>query len=195
MREYKRKLGSRKYKDYTDASFDAAIRMVNDGSTLREAATAHGIHHTTLSRRLRGITTNLTGRPTVLSNEEEENLVSYIAVLSTWGFPVNEFEIRQLVKNFLDRRGKIVDQFRNNFPGPDWASSFLKRHKDALSARLANNIKSTRANVGREKLEEYFTNLKESLAGVPPENILNYDETNLSDDPGRKKVIAKRGLK
>uniref|UniRef100_A0A915HJX8 Uncharacterized protein n=1 Tax=Romanomermis culicivorax TaxID=13658 RepID=A0A915HJX8_ROMCU len=42
-------------------------------------------------------------------------------------------------------------------------------------------------------MEEYFKNSKESLEG--PENILNYDETDLSDNPGRNKVIAKRGLK
>ncbi len=31
--------------------------------------------------------------------------------------------------------------------------------------------------------------------GVPPENIWNYDETNLTDDPGAKKAIFKRGVK
>ena len=30
---------------------------------------------------------------------------------------------------------------------------------------------------------------------MPPENIWNYDKTNLTDDPGAKKVIFKRGVK
>ncbi|KAB0805317.1 hypothetical protein PPYR_02287 [Photinus pyralis] len=30
---------------------------------------------------------------------------------------------------------------------------------------------------------------------VPPENIINYDETNFSDDPGRVKIVCKRGSK
>ena len=34
-----------------------------------------------------------------------------------------------------------------------------------------------------------------SLQGVPPENIINFDETNLSDDPGRKKCIFRRGVR
>jgi len=34
-----------------------------------------------------------------------------------------------------------------------------------------------------------------SIEGVPPENLLNFDETNLSDDPGRKKVLMKKGTK
>ena len=33
------------------------------------------------------------------------------------------------------------------------------------------------------------------MKDVPPGNIMNYDETNLCDSPGRKKVISKRGLK
>ena len=33
------------------------------------------------------------------------------------------------------------------------------------------------------------------LDGVPPSNIWNYDETNLTDDPCNKKIIVKRGAK
>ena len=44
-------------------------------------------------------------------------------------------------------------------------------------------------------LTEYVENLKEVTEGVPPENIWNYDESNLTDDPGRKRVIIKCGSK
>lgn len=37
--------------------------------------------------------------------------------------------------------------------------------------------------------------LEQTLAGIPPSRIYNYDETNLTDDPGTKKVISKRGSK
>ena len=43
--------------------------------------------------------------------------------------------------------------------------------------------------------KKYFENPKQSIEGVKPEAILNYDETNLSDDPGRKKALCKRGMK
>ena len=33
------------------------------------------------------------------------------------------------------------------------------------------------------------------IDSVPPENIWNYDETNLTDDPGNKRIITKRGSK
>mgnify|MGYP003623630680 FL=1 len=44
-------------------------------------------------------------------------------------------------------------------------------------------------------MKEFFENLRESLEGIPPENVINYDETNFSDDPGRKHVVVKRGIK
>lgn len=47
--------------------------------------------------------------------------------------------------------------------------------------------------MSREIINSYFDNLKKSLENVLPEKIINYDETNMSDDPGRVKIITKRG--
>ena len=44
-------------------------------------------------------------------------------------------------------------------------------------------------------IKNYFQELDKSLAGVFPENIINYDETNLSDDKGRRRLIFKRGAR
>ncbi|KAJ4441107.1 hypothetical protein ANN_10957 [Periplaneta americana] len=74
-------------------------------------------------------------------------------------------------------------------PGKAWAHGFLQRHKVILSEHLCQNIKCSRAAVWKETLEEYFKDLDTSLAGVPPEVILNHDETNTTDDPGRKKKL------
>ena len=43
-------------------------------------------------------------------------------------------------------------------------------------------------------INNYFQELDKSLAEVFPENI-NYDETNLSDDPERRRLIFKRGAR
>ena len=39
-----------------------------------------------------------------------------------------------------------------------------------------------------------ITKKREDGTPVPPTNIFNYDETNLSDDPGTKKSIFGRGV-
>ena len=67
----------------------------------------------------------------------------------------------------------------------------MKRHKDKIKNRLCQNITKKRAAVD----SEVITIISKSLAGVFPENIINYDETNLSDDPGRRRLIFKRGAR
>lgn len=64
-----------------------------------------------------------------------------------------------------------------------------------LTLRSTQNIKSSRASITLTQYEEYFENVKKSLANVEPHNIINFDETNLSDDPGCQKCIFKRGTK
>lgn len=47
----------------------------------------------------------------------------------------------------------------------------------------------------RAKISPDISELEKSLNGIPTSNILNYDETNLLDDPGRKKMLVTRGYK
>lgn len=103
--------------------------------------------------------------------------------------------LRLLVQDFLDRQGKSVKRFKDNLPGRDFVYSFLNRHRKDLSARMCQNIKRSRAAVSREAINEYFDKLEKELKDIPSSNIINYDETNLSDDPGRRVVITRRRYK
>ena len=47
----------------------------------------------------------------------------------------------------------------------------------------------------KEEFVNYFENLKDGIDGIPPQNILNYDERNLSDNLGTEKLIFKGGTK
>lgn len=118
-------------------------------------------------------------------------------VIRNWGYPLDSYGLRLFFKTYLDRHGKIVKTFaqNNNLPGYEFVYSFLKRHKDQLSVRICQNLKRARAAVCRGTFKKYFQNLEREIKDVPPHNIINYDETNLSDDPKRKKVIVKRGCK
>ncbi|XP_065672070.1 uncharacterized protein LOC136089899 [Hydra vulgaris] len=80
--------------------------------------------------------------------------------------------------------------------GVEWVQSFLKRNKQ-LSVRFTRNIKRKKAEVGTVIINNFFDNITPELAGVPPSNIRNYDESYLTDDPGNKLVIiiTKRGSK
>ncbi|KAJ8969089.1 hypothetical protein NQ314_001933 [Rhamnusium bicolor] len=60
---------------------------------------------------------------------------------------------------------------------------------------IFKNLPKYKAQVTPEMINEYFNNLSVTLEGVPPKLIINYDETNLADDPGHTKIIWKRGTK
>ncbi|CAI6346490.1 unnamed protein product [Macrosiphum euphorbiae] len=60
---------------------------------------------------------------------------------------------------------------------------------------MSSNIKRVRAEVGFDDINSYMDNLGETIKDIPASRIWNYDETNLSDNPGNKKVISKRGAK
>nr|CAI5859047.1 unnamed protein product [Callosobruchus analis] len=97
---------------------------------------------------------------------------------------------------YLDSRGTKVDTFNNNFPGQRWTECFLARNKRELSQRFCSNIKRVRAAVNEEAINSFFRHLETENKDVLPESIYNnYDETNLVDDPGKKKIITKRGCK
>ena len=41
-----------------------------------------------------------------------------------------------------------------------------------------------------ESITEYFNYLYEELEGIAPQNVFNYNETNLTDNPIRKEVYC-----
>lgn len=130
-----------------------------------------------------------------MTKVDEEALVSGLIAASKWGFPLTALDIRLIVKSFLDSNGLRVEIFKNNFPGVVWSRFFLKRHKDTLTVRLSENIKRCRSGVDSDIISNYFDELKVTLKDVKPEAIWNYDETNFTDDPGKVKVIVRRGAK
>lgn len=185
-----------KVKKHSKEDMQKALKMLEDGMSLRQAAEKSGIHYSVLYRHnKKGDEIKKKGGQTALSEEEEKIVVDRLKICSEWGYPVDSITLRLLVKEFLDRQGKINRKFKNNLPGKDFVYSLLNRHKTELSLRMCQNIKRTRAAISQEVINEYFNNLEKELKGVPASHIVNYDEINLSDDPGRKKVITRRGCK
>lgn len=196
-RTYKRDLKRKMYRKPDPENLSSAIKAIeNKTSSIRGAAKKFNIHHSVVYRHFKSKgSLKKQGGQTALSPTEEDFIVQRLKTCADWGYPLDSFTLRMLIKEYLSASGKLVKKFKNNTPGKDFAYSFLKRHKKQLSERLCQNIKRSRAAVSREILTEYFERLENELKDVPPQNIINYDETNLRDDPGRKKVIVKRGCK
>lgn len=94
----------------------------------------------TIKNKLTNKIINKPGRPTIFTETEEKSFVAHITALSEFGFPVTDFDLKMIIKDYLVAQGRNAPQFKDNVPGTDWIRSFLTRHR-TLSHRLANNIK------------------------------------------------------
>ena len=201
VRNYVRSPRARSYRSYSATDLQKAVRLVQSGKqSLRKTCAQYNIPLGTLSNKCKNKFCSPPGHPTVFTTEEEHEFVKYIQMVGQWGFPFDYTDLRLFAKTYLSKIGRRVPQFKNNLPSVDWARAFVKRHKESLVHRRCQNIKRARAKVSQFQFSEYFSNLEKVLTNpdgskVPSSNIFNYDETNLSDDPGTKKCLFKRGVK
>lgn len=194
-RKCRRKLGSRSYRNYTPEMLQLAVESVaNRTITSRDAEKQFGVPRRTIINKLKNRHQKPVGKPTRLSEEEEEKLINVIIASADFGSPLTKLDLRILVHNYLKKNGK-EHIFNNKMPGEKWVNNLLSRHSEKLTVRSTQNISSSRAQKSEEEILIYFKNLQETLKDVPPANILNYDETNCSDNPGSSKAIFRRGVK
>lgn len=192
-RIYVKKVDARTYARYTSETLQAAVDSVQQtGLSILAASRFFSIPYGTLYNKVHGLHQKKPGASPVFTGEQEEELAEVIRIAGIWGYPLTPACITKLVKQFLTS-SKILTQFRDNSPGKDWINSFLKRHN--LVTRLSQNIKRSRAKVSHKVIDDFFINLTETVDGIPPENIVNYDETNFSNDPGSKRVVVQKGQK
>ena len=110
-----------------------------------------------------------------------------------WKAPFDTYDIKCLLKWYLDRKKTAHKVFKNNMPGIDWVLGFIKRNQ--LKQRISDNVKAARAEVNEDIINNYFNKIELSLEGIPATHIFNYDKTNITDDPGAKHVVVRRGRK
>lgn len=59
----------------------------------------------------------------LLTKEEEGRLSQYCLTMAEWGFSLDRTDLRYVVKDYLEKLGRVVPNFNNNMPGDDWAKS------------------------------------------------------------------------
>ena len=192
-RKYKPK-GNTRYRQYNPNNVEKAFIDIISGESVKDVSKRYRIPISTLRDRLKGAHPKTHGGQTVFSIDEELIIEQNLLTCADYGMPLCRMDIKLFVKGYLNKLQREVEKFKNNTPGEDWISSFLARHK-TLSYRMCQNIKRSRSELKPSDVREYFAKLKETLKDVPSENIMNYDETNLADDPGMKRCVFKRGVK
>ncbi|KAB0801489.1 hypothetical protein PPYR_05843 [Photinus pyralis] len=194
VRTYKKKLGARSYKNYSDENLAKAVEEVRSGQLSQKAAAEkYKINRTTILNRIHHKHEGNPGHPPVLTPEEEKIIAESLGVAADWGFPMTKKDIRSVIEKFVSKQGRNIPQWHGNVPGYDFVNDFAARNN--LSHRLATNIKIARSSVGVNEITEFFENLRPTLEQTRPDLIYNYDETNITDDPGAQKVLVPRGRK
>ena len=193
VRNYVKKVGGRRYCQFKETNMQDAIAAVQSGMSRNAASIKYKVSRTTLSERISGKHTNKVGHPTVFTKEEESLISETIGTVSEWGYPMTSGDIASVISGFVNKQGRKVQIWKDNRPGYDFVKSFAIRNN--LRVRLATNIKQNRASVGQCAIREFFTNIEPHLVNAPRRNIYNYDKTNITDDPGSKRVLVPRGMK
>lgn len=126
------------------------LRLNIDGNTLRlKTKQAQG----SVDRPAQKV-----GRQPVFTEEEEKRLIVFIWLPND--------------KVWLDRTGRKVSASKDgNFPGNEWANSFLKHYKDILSECMSKNIPYARASTDAEVIDTFFGHLEKEPDGIQDENI------------------------
>lgn len=88
----------------------------------------------------------------------------------------------------------LEKRFANNLPGIEFVHGFLNQHHE-LTVRFGENINRVRTGVTSKTINLYFNELQKSLENVSPSSIVNYNESNFSDNPCKQKLVVKRGAK
>ncbi|KAJ8965226.1 hypothetical protein NQ314_004296 [Rhamnusium bicolor] len=187
VRKYERIPGSTNYQNYKKEDLEKALDSIRSGMSKKLAIKTYKILRTTPIRKIRGTHLKAVGRPKVFSDQEEAKIATTLGIVADWGFPLTKRNVSAVVQKFLDKQGKRVPIFKNNIPGDDFLIYFMTRNN--LSIRIASNIKQSRASVDQDDIMSFFNNIREVLRDVEDVNLYNYDETNIQDDPGAKKVV------
>lgn len=195
VKTYKRKIGARHYQNYDEETLQRAVNeKQTTNRSYQDISSEFGIPAATIYRKVNKKHLKKPGGQILLTEQDEIAIRDAILIASEWGYPFESEDVKIFVQSYLNRMGRRVSSFLENKPGEQWYQNFLKRHK-GLSCRFSQNIKTSRAEISPEIVNTYFDKLERSLVGVTPDAIVNYDETNFCDDPGKSKVVVRRGAK
>lgn len=192
-RNYKRK--SLRATTYSQENLQAAVEKVRSHELSNYAASKiYGIPSSTLNDRVlkkTGVASRTLGRPPVIPAEMEARLALCLRTMEKWGWGLSRTEVMMIVAEFI-KKNRIKVPFNNNKLSEDWFISFRKRQN--LSIKKPQPVEYLRKRMTDPfVVDEYFTLLNNTLQELNlehPHRIWNLDETSVSLDPTKTKVVG-----
>ena len=185
-------------KQWSKESMIAAVESVEGGMGVREAARLYNLPYETLRRRVNHVVSVecRPGPPTVLTDDEEEQLASYCIKMADMGFGLSRDDVMLTAFRIAESSGR-KHPFQKGAAGRAWFDGFRSRHP-CLTLRSAQSLSHSRAACANEEIvRDYFAKLAAVCARLniltKPMQLFNMDETGLSivHKPGR--VVAQLG--
>ena len=135
----------------------------------------------------------------IFSDAQESKLVEYITESANIYFGLTPVEVRKLAYECaISFNVDVPESWQNNKQaGPDWFTSFLKRHS-SLSIRVPEATSLARAkSFNRENVKQFYTKLasvidRHKLTGA---QIYNVDETGITTVQKPRSIVAPKGVK
>lgn len=190
-----RKYIRKKKKPYLHENCKIAKEEVENSEgkvSIAEAAAKYNIPYTTLYYQLKKNSRESPGRPQAIPKTTEDRLGNATKILEKWGFGLSRAEILNLVGDYV-RLNDMKTPFKDGIPGEDWFLNF--KHRQQLSIKKPQSVEYVRkAMTDPFIVDEYFKLLENTLSELKlsdkPHLIWNLDETSLSLDPSRTKVVG-----
>lgn len=140
---------------WTSAQLEAALDAVKKGMSIRRAGMRFNIPSSTLGDHVSGKSKRIhSGAPTILSPEEEKEIVRACQVMQSLAFPITKELVSVVVRDYLKDQGR-GGHFRDYTPGPDWWSGFFRRHSD-LVERKPQHLPKNRAQAANPRVREKY---------------------------------------
>lgn len=185
---------------WSKESMEAAVKAVEEGMRLREAARLYNVPHETLRRRTTGAVAVdcKPGPSTVLTKEEECILAKYCIDMADMGYGLSRENVMRTAYRIVEKSGR-KHPFQNGMGGRAWFDSFCARNP-GISLRTPQALSFCRAKAAnKQTMDEFFAKLGATLARLnlltKPMQMYNLDETGISIVHKAGKVVCAVGRK
>ena len=191
------------------AELEAAANVKNSDKEFNLNATAKkwGVPRKTLERYFQSpgmISDSRAGAKPLLTPHEEKEIIDTILRQHATGMSLNHQQVKWLVMEIVKRVPSKRDHptgkawLRNGQPSYRWYRYFLNRHNDKIRERVVDNLDPKRWFVSVEdvkSLYEIMGSLVKKYPEIDGSDICNLDETNITPEGRKSKVLAAKGAR
>jgi DDE superfamily endonuclease len=148
---------------------------------------------TTLRRARKNGVPARRGPPTILTYEEEQEIVGYCLNMQKLGFGLTKAAVNFTIMQLLRTQGRD-HPFSDGGPGQAWWARFLRDHPE-LSFRIPQELTEARAQRANETvIRNHFEKLAETVRyhSLTADRVWNFDETGFQISSRLEKVLAEK---